>query len=279
MLSDVMDKRIDELSVTAEELIRILQKQGWTDYSYRLLSKLQKLAIILEDEDETKDVNLDDLLAGFHSDDEEEGGGNGKNTRLPFGLCIKEGIKIDPSWSPKDAWEALKKKGYSVSEAYKRLKETGDAGSIEPEGENSRGHRFSEAVVRALRPKKNEAIFFSGCAQRDENGNTLKNSVSVATEYAKNNKGTTMGMLLEAGSADIPEWDFDDAESIHSWEDASRVYAEQASGDVRVIAKPPLRKGNIFENVELPALKENPNVTSVTMINPETNEKTVIFRR
>ena len=33
-----------------------------------------------------------------------------KNSRLPFGLCIKYGIAIKKHWTPTDAWEALKKK-------------------------------------------------------------------------------------------------------------------------------------------------------------------------
>ena len=53
-----------------------------------------------------------------------KGGGHG-NTKLPFGLCQREGIKIDPGWSPSDAWDALAEKGYSAKETYKELKETG----------------------------------------------------------------------------------------------------------------------------------------------------------
>lgn len=33
------------------------------------------------------------------------------NIGLPFGLCKKHGIPIDPSWTPKDAWNALEKIG------------------------------------------------------------------------------------------------------------------------------------------------------------------------
>lgn len=53
------------------------------------------------------------------------GGGGHGNTRIPFGLCQREGIKVDPSWSPKDAWDALKGKGYSAQETYAELKKTG----------------------------------------------------------------------------------------------------------------------------------------------------------
>ncbi len=32
------------------------------------------------------------------------------NTRLPFGLCGRYGIPIGKDWTPRDAWEALRKK-------------------------------------------------------------------------------------------------------------------------------------------------------------------------
>lgn len=75
-----------------------------------------------------KAMRLDDASEG---EEESENGekpqvwhGHG-NTRLPFGLCKREGIEIDPDWTPKDAWAALAGKGYSAAEAYKQLKESG----------------------------------------------------------------------------------------------------------------------------------------------------------
>lgn len=43
-----------------------------------------------------------------------------KGTRLPFGLCRANGIQIKEWWTPKDAWDALRKGGVvdDVSEAY-----------------------------------------------------------------------------------------------------------------------------------------------------------------
>lgn len=55
------------------------------------------------------------------------GGGGHGNTKIPFGLCQREGIDIQPGWTPKDAWEALEGKGYNPGEVYKGLKETGKA--------------------------------------------------------------------------------------------------------------------------------------------------------
>lgn len=68
-------------------------------------------------------------------DDAPNGGNNGNgarrgsgghgNTKIPFGLCEREGIKVDPKWSPRDAWEALEGKGYSAGDTYAELRKTG----------------------------------------------------------------------------------------------------------------------------------------------------------
>ncbi len=40
-----------------------------------------------------------------------------------------------------------------------------------------------------------------------------------------------------------------------------------------------IRTGNIWETIELPRLKQNPNVTKITIIDSETMLETVIFAR
>lgn len=54
----------------------------------------------------------------FKYDPEEENNGNGKY-RLPFALCKARGIKIEDWWTPRHAWEALKRGGLDADEAYK----------------------------------------------------------------------------------------------------------------------------------------------------------------
>lgn len=147
------------------------------------------------------------------------------------------------------------------------------------EPDTSGGIEITPKVRKALRTKKNQAVFFSGCAQYNDRGEQTKSSSEYANEYAQSNEGVTMEGLLLSAADDFPEWDFDDMDSVKSWEKASKVYAEQASGDVRVVVRKPLRENNIFEAVEFPTLKENPNITSVTMIDADTNEATEIFRR
>ena len=64
-------------------------------------------------------------------DDDEASGGSHGNTKIPFGLCQREGIKVGADWTPKDAWNALEGKGYKAGEVYKNLRETGKVGVSE----------------------------------------------------------------------------------------------------------------------------------------------------
>lgn len=45
---------------------------------------------------------------------------------------------------------------------------------------------------------------------------------------------------------------------------------------LRFYRLPELRPGNIWENVELPRLKNNPNVTKITTIDPKTGVENVV---
>jgi hypothetical protein len=77
----------------------------------------------------------------------------------------------------------------------------------------------------------------------------------------------------------MPEWDFNKPDSMKAWDVASGVYAEQVSGEVRAVVGSKLREGNIWENVELPRLRNNPNVTQITTIDPKTGIEKTIFER
>lgn len=197
---------------------------------------------------------------------EDEEGAHG-NTKIPFGLCEREGIDIGKDWTPRDAWSALEGEGISPDSVYKGMQE------------KSKKERRAKKIRAALKSKPNKAVFFSNCSQRDENGNVIKESTDYAREFAESNDCVTMEILMRNSGIDMPSFDLNDPDSVAAWTNSSKDYAEQASGDVTVVMSPPLREGNIFENVELPALKANPNVTSVTMINAQTNEKNEIFRR
>ena len=66
---------------------------------------------------------------------------------------------------------------------------------------------------------------------------------------------------------------------MNAWDMASAAYAEQVSGEVRAVVGTELRPGNIWNNIELPRLIENPNVTKIKIVDPQTRIETVIFER
>lgn len=78
----------------------------------------------LDDEEENENQNAGNNGGGNTG---KSGGGHG-NTRLPFGLCKRFGIDVDPSWQPRDAWDALADKGITPQEAYRRLGKGKDPG-------------------------------------------------------------------------------------------------------------------------------------------------------
>jgi hypothetical protein len=71
-------------------------------------------------------------------------------------------------------------------------------------------------------------------------------------------------------------WDASNPATVDAWYEASRAFADGAGGTVHVV---PLRPGNIWETVELPALKANDKVTKIIKINPDTGAETILFSR
>ena len=87
-------------------------------------------------------------------------------------------------------------------------------------------------------------------------------------------------MTLERSGLDpVPAWNRHDPESVRFWEEASAAYAENASGDVTAIVGSDLRPGNIWQTVEVGRLMDNPNVTRIIQIDPDTGEATELFKR
>lgn len=138
---------------------------------------------------------------------------------------------------------------------------------------------ISAEIYEKLKTERDTAYFWSGCHKMDELGNVVSNGDVVATDIAKSKNGVTLESTIRDREIELPAWDFDNLDSIKAWEEASSAYAEQVSGDVKAVIGENLRDGNIWENIELPRLMENPNVTSITTINSETMEENAIFNR
>ena len=130
--------------------------------------------------------------------------------------------------------------------------------------------------IDAMRPKlktePNTAFFWSG---RTDGIGGAENAAKIA----KNRGGVTLESTIESQKIVMPEWNFNNPSTMEAWDLASGAYAEQVSGEIRAVIGSELRPGNIWENVELPRLKNNPNVTKITTIDPKTGVENVIFER
>ena len=132
---------------------------------------------------------------------------------------------------------------------------------------------FDVELIRGrLKTDPDTAFFWSG--RTDGIG-----GMDVAKKIAKNKGGVTLESTIDDTNIVMPEWDFNTPSSVTAWEEASNVYAEQVSGEIRAVVGSELRPGNIWENIELPRLKANPNVTRVTTIDPKTGVEKIIFER
>ena len=97
--------------------------------------------------------------------------------------------------------------------------------------------------------------------------------IHKAREIATNNGGTTLEALLDSKSITLPEFS---EQTIEIWEQVSKEYAEKATGEVKVILGDNVSSTGVWNRIELPALKNNPNVTKIIAINPETLIETLI---
>ena len=132
---------------------------------------------------------------------------------------------------------------------------------------------FDVELIRGrLKTDPDTAFFWSG--RTDGIG-----GMDVAKKIAKNKGGVTLESTIDDTNIVMPEWDFNTPSSVTAWEEASNVYAAQVSGEIRAVVGSELRPGNIWENIELPRLKANPNVTKITTIDPKTGVEKIIFER
>ena len=130
---------------------------------------------------------------GYRKDDEteEEGKGRHGNTKIPFGLCQREGIDIQKGWTPTDAWNALAGKGYKAGETYQELKKTGTvAKRTAPAVKYSRPATQDKAIKNLIRKTaglKKEQRFIV-----DKDGNIIGSA-----KGDKHSVGMTLGELRD----------------------------------------------------------------------------------
>ena len=152
----------------------------------------------------------------------------------------------------------------------------GAESAAEDAGKIVEGGSTSLINIGEIRPKlktePNTAFFWSG---RTDGIGGADNAANIA----KSRGGVTLESTIESQNIVMPEWDFNNPSTMEAWDLASGAYAEQVSGEIRAVIGAELRTGNIWENVELPRLMENPNVTKITTIDPKTGVEKIIFER
>ena len=129
-----------------------------------------------------------------------------------------------------------------------------------------------DAIRPKLKTQPDTAFFWSG---RTDGIGGAENAANIS----KSRGGVTLESTIEIQNIVMPEWDFNNPSTMEAWDLASGAYAEQVSGEIRAVIGSELRPGNIWENVELPRLKNNPNVTKITTIDPKTGVENVVFER
>jgi hypothetical protein len=135
------------------------------------------------------------------------------------------------------------------------------------EGAGKAGKHFDDVQ---LKTEHNKAYFWSGMGET---------GAESAARIAKKNGGVTLESAIEAQGIRLPKWEFNDPSAVKAWQNASETYAKQASGEVRAVIGPSVKPDSIWNMVELPALKENPNVTKIITVDPVTQAETIIFTR
>ncbi|WP_100484957.1 endonuclease [Mycobacteroides abscessus] len=101
----------------------------------------------------------------------------------------------------------------------------------------------------------------------------------AADLIADGSRATTLEGLLDSNGIKPPKWSPTDDYAQQWWNGTSQMYAENASGEVRAVIGSNLRPGNVWQTVELPRLMDNPNVSRVVVIDPDTGIETIVFQR
>ncbi|WP_445169202.1 WXG100-like domain-containing protein [Mycolicibacterium sp. Dal123E01] len=210
-----------------------------------------------------------------HGGGGDHGGGGGHGTRGEHGEA--------PSHEPHD--------GSTDSKSHDPNAPDSDSADLSPEKHDKLEESVAEPAfyppgslpsIEELRGLTNsgpdKAYYWSG---RDAGGVGVGPTGSgIAEQMARDADATTLEMSLEKhGVVPLPDWNDYDPESVRFWEDASTAYADNASGVVRAVIGSSLRPGNIWQTVEIPRLMDNPNVTAIIQIDPDTGAETIIFQR
>ncbi|MBK8012201.1 MAG: hypothetical protein IPK13_12705 [Deltaproteobacteria bacterium] len=125
------------------------------------------------------------------------------------------------------------------------------------------------SAARGLATQANKAVFWSG----------IRGGDSTAAAWVGRNGGATLETTLAQRGISLPAWDASNPAVVTAWRNASAEFAAGARGSVRVLQSDAVRVNSVWAEVEFPALRANPSVTSITAVNPGTGAETLLWTR
>lgn len=148
--------------------------------------------------------------------------------------------------------------------------DSGNGGDRNGTGHGDLSAPTRENLQRVLRTRPNQAVFWTGTV----NGESVQGRAEV---YATRTDRVTLEMALRRGGIHMPGWNQRDAASVRTWELASRIFAQEATGVVHLVQGDQVRRGNVWENIEFPAVRANHLVPRVVRRMASTGRETVIY--
>ena len=127
----------------------------------------------------------------------------------------------------------------------------------------------SSVAPNRLATSSDEAVFWSGVG---------RGGAKRAAAWVSEHGGATLETTLANRGIKLPRWNPDDPAVVAAWRQASIDFASRAKGHIRVLQGDSLRVNAIFHD-EFNALIANPNVKSITSINPETGVEVLLWSR
>ncbi len=136
-----------------------------------------------------------------------------------------------------------------------------------PQPRNQARNANAASKASQFKTKPNEATFWSGLGS----GGPEK-----AKAFTRSSGGKTLEQLMEERGIELPVFDRNNPASLSAWDEASRMFAQGASGDVKAVLGN-VNPQSVWNRIELPALKANPNITSITGVDPVTGLAKVLW--
>ena len=137
---------------------------------------------------------------------------------------------------------------------------------------------FNIELYRELfRTLPGQACFWSGRTYTDPF--TCYGSGTWSQRIAESKGWKTLEMIIEDRGIPMPKFDRNIPESVQAWKDASRIFAEECSGDIHAILGEDVHPDSIWNTDEFPAIQANENINSVTSVEPFSLEEETIYDR